>query len=272
MKILGIAGKKNSGKNTLSNFLHGYQLRANNLIEDFSMDEGGKLHVTYEGGKSGLLDVERQDPQFAIWASAGMWPYVKSYAFAHPLKEMCINLFGIPRECLYGTDEQKNTVMPHLLWENMPGVISTNKLQTSSLQSSYEWGINELIGDIKNLGFILHEPGPMTARQFMQFLGTEVMRKMYSPVWTNRCLTQINDEESALAIITDVRFDNEAEAILAADGKVIQLTRGITGDGHDSEKGVSSHLVSSVLDNANLDLVDTCQNLLNIIEGYGWQD
>lgn len=247
MKILGIAGRKNSGKNTLANFLHGYQLRANNLIEDFSMDESGKLHVTYEGGKSGMLDVERQDPQFAIWASAGMWPYVKSYAFAHPLKEICINLFGIPRECLYGTDEQKNTIVPYLLWENM--VFSRD----------YD-------------GEFADNVGPMTARQFMQYLGTENYRKMYSPVWTNRCLNLIKDEESALAIITDVRFDNEAEAILAAGGKVIQLTRGITGDGHTSEKGVSSHLISSVLDNANLDLVDTCQNLLQIIEGYGWQD
>lgn len=271
MKILGISGLKGSGKNTLSNFLHGYQLRANNLIEDFLMDEGGKLHVTYEGGKSGLLDVERQDPQFAIWASAGMWPYVKSYAFAHPLKEMCVNLFNIPRECLYGTDEQKNTIMQHLLWENMPGVTS---LLYNEWISIFDSNYNEIMIEdaLKLLGLVWHEPGPMTAREFMQFLGTEVMRKIYAPVWTNRCLNLINDEESALAIITDVRFDNEAEAILAAGGKVIQLTRGITGDGHDSEKGVSPHLVSSVLDNANLDLVDTCQNLLNIIEGYGWQD
>jgi hypothetical protein len=266
MRILGISGKKGSGKNTLSNFLHGFQLRANNLVEDFSMDEGGKLHVTYEGGKSGLLDVERQDPQFAIWASAGMWPYVKSYAFAHPLKEMCINLFGIPRECLYGTDEQKNTVMEHLLWENMPGVLPIFK----------DVEYDEVYGNLCAYGLeervVFHEPGPMTAREFMQFLGTEVMRKIYAPLWTNRCLSLINDEESALAIITDVRFDNEAEAILGAGGKVIKLTRGITGDGHDSEKGISPHLISNVLDNANLDLVDTCQNLLQIIESYGWQD
>jgi len=265
MKILAFAGLKGSGKNTLANFLHGYQLRANNLIEDFSLDVGGKLHVTYEGGKSGMLDVERQDPQFAIWASTGLWPYVKSYAFAHPLKDMCESLFDIPRECLYGTDEQKNTVVEHLLWENMPGVITPEKYQELTREAT-------ALFRLPDSSFIIHSPGPMTAREFMQFAGTGIFRKMYSPIWTKRCLNLIKDEESALAIVTDLRFDNEAEAILEAGGKIIQLSRGIGGDGHSSEKGVSSGLVNNTLDNVSLDLVDTCQQVLNIIESYGWQD
>lgn len=262
MRILGINGLIGSGKNTLCNFMHGYQLRANNLIQNFSLDIDGKLHVAYDEGKEGMLDVERNDPQFALWAVTGLWPYVKSYAFAHALKDICENLFEIPRECLYGTDQEKNAIIPNLLWENIPGIYTNKKMYDLSVEANPE---------LKSI-LCFHDPGPMTAREFMQFFGTEVMRKIYSPIWVNRCIRLIKEEESALAIITDVRFDNEAEAILGAGGKVVQLTRTTKTDGHTSEKGISPALVSTVLDNANMDLVDSCQQLLNIIDSYGWTE
>jgi hypothetical protein len=271
MRILGIAGRKKSGKNTLGNFLHGYQMRANDLITDFELDDDGKLYIHYtENDKpiKGLLDTERTDAAFALWATTGIWPYVKGYSFAANLKEICLKLFDVPREALYGTDDQKNQIVPHLLWENMPGITTESTPQdltpeeiASKLNKYYEKVLS---------GVIYHKPGPMTGREFMQYLGTENFRRMYAPVWTKSLMDQIKDEGSALSVITDVRFDNEAEAILAEGGKIIQLTRGLS-DTHTSEKGLSPGLATDVLDNANLDLVDTCHGLLRIIESYGWQ-
>lgn len=38
-----------------------------------------------------------------------------------------------------------------------------------------------------------HAAGPMTAREFMQYFGTEVMRKMYEPIWVNSCIKKYKE-------------------------------------------------------------------------------
>lgn len=265
MRILGFAGPKNSGKNTLSNFLHGYQMRANELIDDFTIDSEGKLYVQYSGEnnskQTGLLDVQRSDANFALWATRGMWPYVKNYAFGDALKEICIGMFEVPRKLAYGSDEDKNTIVPHLLWENMPGVYTDEKMYKLTVEAN---------PDISKI-LIYHKAGSMTIREFLQYVGTDLFRRMWYPVWTNHLMKQIKDEESALSIITDVRFDNEATDIINNGGKVIRLTKKKSDDKHDSEAGISDNLVSNVLDNTSQDLAETCQNLLNIVGSYGWQ-
>ena len=145
-----------------------------------------------------------------------MWPHVKLYSFADSLKWICRELFDIPEECVWGTDEQKNQVQKHLRWENMPGSDMT---------------------------------GPMTARQFMQYLGTDIMRKMYEPVWVKSCLKKIQREQSELAILADVRFPNEAKAIEDAGGKVVRLTRQVFDDNHSSEVALDDYPFTDYIDN-----------------------
>ena len=55
--------------------------------------------------------------------------------------------------------------------------------------------------------------GPMTAREFMQFFGTDIMRNIYEPIWIKSTIKKIQREQSELAIIADVRFPNEADVI-----------------------------------------------------------
>ena len=116
-KILAFSGKKQSGKNTLCNFMHGYFLKANNIINAFDLTTEGDLIVETlvrfeDGDKMHLvpMDVTRTDIEFAIWAMDSVWPYIKHYAFATALKEVLIGLFEAPRENMYGTDEQKNAL------------------------------------------------------------------------------------------------------------------------------------------------------------------
>lgn len=225
--ILGISGRKQAGKNTTANILHGIVLKREGFIKDWNIGSNGELLVDSDGW--GEFDVTRKDPEFVSWADHSMWPFVKIYSFADELKRICIELFDIPFECVYGTDEQKNQVQEHLLWENMPGWTSDECCMSGST--------------------FYHESGPMTAREFMQFCGTDVMRKMYEPIWVNSCIKKIQQEQSALAIIADVRFPNEAKAIEQAGGFVARLTRQVFDDNHSSEVALDDYPFKYIIEN-----------------------
>lgn len=221
--ILGISGRKQAGKNTTANILHGIVLKEQGFINDWNISQNGSLQVDGAGGW-GEFWVERKDEQFVTWADNNMWPYVKLYSFADNLKAICMDLFNIPFRCLYGTDEEKNQPQEHLLWENLPGLALSR--------------------------------GPMTAREFMQFLGTDIMRKMYEPVWVNSCIKKIQREQSGLAIIADVRFPNEAKAIEEAGGKVVRLTRSVHEDNHSSELALDNYPFTDYIDNQSESIED----------------
>ena len=266
--IIVLCGKKNSGKNTLCNFLHGYQLKCYGIINDFYLDENGKLIINtktldenmQEVNADMMIDVTRTDLDFGEWAAYNVWPFIKHYAFASSLKEIAEKLFDIPREYLHGTDEQKNQIVPHLLWENMPGVYT----------DKYDF-INANTHPVE-CGFIYHEPGPMTAREFMQFFGTEVMRKMYDNIWINRTIKDIETEGPQIAVISDCRFKNEAVALKQIGAKLVYLDRTISNsDGHSSENGFDDfNDFDLVIPNSTMTTLDTCKALLEGIRSWDW--
>lgn len=283
--IIALCGKKSSGKNTLCNFLHGYQLKCYGIINDFYLDEKGGLVINaktldenmQEFNADMMIDVTRTDLEFGEWAAYNVWPFIKHYAFASSLKEIAEKLFNIPRECLYGTDDQKNRVMPHLLWENMPGVI------THKMVSSFMTGINTPIKTANDyieydkdftdvFKFIIHKPGPMTAREFMQFFGTEIMRKMYDNIWINRTIKDIETEGPQIAIISDCRFKNEAVALKQIGAKLVYLDRSVSAsDSHSSENGFDDFTdFDLVIPNSNMTVLDTCKALLEGIRSWDW--
>ena len=215
--ILGISGHKQAGKNTTANILHGIILKEQGFIKDWNISQKGHLQVAGEGGW-GEFWIERKDEQFVTWADNNMWPYVKLYSFADNLKAICMDLFNIPFRCLYGTDEEKNQIQEHLLWENMQTTFPINH-------------------------------GPMTAREFMQHFGSDVCRNIYEPIWVQSCLNKIKKEQSELAIIADVRFPNEVKAIEQAGGKVVRLTRNVHEDNHSSEVALDDYPFTDYIDN-----------------------
>lgn len=247
-QILAFSGKKQSGKNTLCNFLHGYQLRSFGIIDGFDITPSGELIVDTlirdEYGKEkkgkGAIDITRMDIEFAIWAMDNVWPFVKHYAFATALKEILIGLFEIPKEMVYGTDEQKDQFTQYK-WENMP---------------------------VKVKG----KSGFMTGREFMQYFGTDICREMYSDIWTNRTIKDIVQEESKFSIISDARFENEIEAVQKSGGKVIRLTRSVKGkDIHKSELALDNYAgFDAVIDNQNMTIEESCQHLVQLIDEWGW--
>ena len=246
-RILAFAGKKQSGKNSCCSFLHGYQMRSYKLVDSFDLTTDGHLvidstSVGADGEKKttkGAIDVTRTDLEFGMWAAENMWPFIKHYSFASALKEIAAGLFGLTKSQCYGTDLDKNS-LTWLRWESLPG---------------YE-------GD---------KEGRMTAREFLQYFGTDICRQIHPDIWTDRTLKNIREEESLLAVISDCRFPNESEAVQRAGGKVIRLTRGDdTNDLHSSESSVDDIEYDAIIDNKELTLAETNVKVLSLLEEWGW--
>jgi len=100
--------------------------------------------------------------------------------------------------------------------------------------------------------------GGRTVRELYQTLGTDWGRNMIHPnIWVQlgaeRLRSLLGDvEEGAIQgiVIDDLRFDNEAQLIRAFGGIVVQVHRpGVHAMAHESEAGISPHLVDIDLDN-----------------------
>ena len=251
-KILGLSGVKQSGKTTSMNFLYGYQMRINDVIQKFLMDNNGNLLVNAvmvdEQGKEkeevGILDVERRDQDFIDYAATAIWPYVKSFSFAAPLKIIAIELFGLSEDQCYGTNEDKNS-LTNIKVKNMSSVISLDRDLT---EETY-----------------------LTAREFLQHFGTDICRRLKSNVWVESCINRILQSGTELAIVPDVRFPNEAKAIKKAGGKVIRFTRSPHDDVHASETALQDYDgFDCVIDNANMSIDETNKAILLQLREWEW--
>ena len=95
-------------------------------------------------------------------------------------------------------------------------------------------------------------------RQLLQTLGTEWGRGTVHPeIWIRIAMERAGKWlEFNSVVITDVRFDNEAQAIVDAGGEVWCVTRPgwrclvDAAAAHSSEAGVSDHLIARTIDNS----------------------
>lgn len=229
-KIIGLSGKKQSGKNTAANYIIGLWLKAVGVADDFSIDDKGCL-VTQSDGYQSYFDILKCNEEFK---KEYLDDFIRIYSFADILKKsVCIDILGLSYEQCFGTDEEKNT-LTHLKWENMPGVYTNDEMYQLSLEANPE------LEDV----LIYHKPGFMTAREVMQFIGTEIFRKMYGNVWVDATIRAIEKDRPVMAVITDTRFINEVEGVQKYGGKVVRLTR-------DIYKGQDQHQSETALDNFN---------------------
>lgn len=239
-KIIGISGRKQSGKNTVANYINGEVLKSKGLIEDFRLNKDGQLEILTTNEKEekgwGIFDVLRKDDVFVEYAEHNMWPFIKVYHFADYLKQICVDLFDLKPEQVYGTDEDKNTLTPHLA-------------EGTTLQG-------------KNVLDNVH----MTAREFLQYLGTDVMRRIKDAVWVDATINLINKEQPSIAVIPDVRFKNEVQAIHKAGGKVVRLDRNLLDSDHVCESSLDRHKFNwdhfdLIINNNNMTLDELCSKL-----------
>ena len=231
-KILGFAGKKQSGKNTCCNFLQMLKFHEYGVCKNASLNEQGQILVSDLFGEkvSGSDWIPITEEYVDISQLLESFRPCKIYAFADVLKEFAVDVLGLEYNQVYGTNEEKNSPT-HLLWENMP--TGNNK-------------------------------GPMTGREVLQYFGSDICRKMYENIWFDACIRRIRKDNPELALISDVRFSNEISGVQKEGGIVFGLPRDIVNgkDTHSSEQ-VDLSLCDYVLPEGNIDT--TTKTLYKII-------
>ena len=95
-------------------------------------------------------------------------------------------------------------------------------------------------------------------RELLQLLGTEFGRNMIDPdIWVRAAMQRADSmlEAGLRVVVTDVRFDNEAEAIQEAGGVVFMVTRpdvtvlNLMTAAHASERGIMSEHILLTIEN-----------------------
>jgi hypothetical protein len=208
--ILGFSGRKQSGKSTTGNFIISVKLAELGISNKIDIDIEGRIVVSDLFGDTnyaGVLDTSVRNNDYMLKKLyETLDPYVKIYSFADPLKQdICMNILGLTYEQCYGSDDEKNKPT-ELTW---PG--SENK---------------------------------MSSRDIMQYVGTDIFRKMKPDVWVSATINKIQKEKPEIALITDCRFPNEVSSIKNAGGLVMRLTRNPYN---------SDHLSETILDQSNYD-------------------
>ena len=138
------------------------------------------------------------------------------------------------------------------------------------LELTYEqcYGKDE---DKNTLTNIEWEGNKLTAREVMQFVGTDLFRKMKTDVWANATIQKIQREQPKIAIIADCRFPNEVEAVKNAGGIVIKLNRDLYRSNHASEialdeKNYDSSNFDLVIYNEDINIPQQNQIVLNFLQ------
>lgn len=261
-KIIGFAGRKQSGKNTSCNYIMAIQLCKMGVCKQASLDNHGNIIVSdIFGDKVSGLDWIPITPEFIDTKLLfDNFNTCKIYAFADPLKEFCINVLGLSYQQVYGTDTDKNSYT-HLRWENMPGVIDPD-LYDSCSKNHHGAALKEFVKR-----FYPHGPGLMTAREVLQFVGTEIFRNMYQTVWIDALIRRIRKDKPDIALICDVRFDDEILALQEENAVVIGLLRDVHNSqgSHASEK-TNFDLCNYVIDNTNMDMNSLTQNIWGLVK------
>ncbi|MEO2157915.1 MAG: hypothetical protein ABGX31_01110 [bacterium] len=255
-QIIGFAGKKQSGKNTSCNFVMMMKMRERGISKAIRINENtGELEVqeVFDQSVPGMEWFPFREPYVnleGVYQSVG--PFCKIYALADSLKGIAINVLGLPEDKVYGTDEDKQT-KTHLLWENMPGVI-TPEIERAIFKRA-QGNIDPAL-----LGLIVHAAGQMTIRDVLQHMGTEIFRKMYETVWFDTMMRRIEEDKPEIALVCDARFDNELILLKESGAIVIGLRRDIfqSKDTHSSEQ-INFDLCSTVLENGELTIDEQCE-------------
>ena len=247
--IIGIAGTKGSGKDTVANMI--------NYI--FAK---GVTNATYAN--------------YVLMAKKTQ--YTKSdriIHFADVPKKIISLMFGIPidklndrkykDEMFYnlnsGTFLEPMTVALDVIKDSKYAIIDIDYLKSYSLAKAIKHNIGK-IPIIK-------------VRTLLQYIGTEIGRKqLFDDIWVKRCIANAVDvaEARRLCVIADVRFANEANAIsnISNDylyGGVIVLKRNINDScEHESENidftGDFEIVNSGTLITLFYEVLDICQKII----------
>lgn len=245
-KIIAFSGRKKSGKTTAAHFVYGLYLAGTGRFKDIGISNDGLLEVVKQDGSLVVFDLQKYylgigdiDPEIMDTINM-ITPTVKVYSFADPLKaDICMNVLGLSYEQCY--DENGKNELTHLRWADMPGLKSKKD-----------------------------RPEFMTGREVMEYVGTDIFRKIYLKSWSQGTINKIKRDSPQIAIIMDTRFPDEVSPVQENNGIVIRLTRNPENSDSEPESALDKDKFDwdkfdYIIDNENLNIGEQCDTLYPII-------
>ena len=223
--IVGVKGTKGSGKDTVADMIR-YIMAAGTTQASYDN------YVRFTKNRDSELDV----------------PILH---FADKLKDDLSIIFGINREC-FDSQEYKDEKYFHFrtrsfktdknIKEYMIPDITLEDLKTNSLARWIE---------------SFKEDCVIKLRTLMQYYGTEIMRNnIGANVWVHSTINKAIQHRDyyGFAVIADVRFVNEWQAVRNVGGKIVHVIRGKLEDKveHSSEYITSNSTDYEIENNGNL--------------------
>lgn len=208
INIIGVSGRKQSGKTTLCGFLEFfYTVNSSESTES-----------------------------------------INTYSFADALKkDICVGVLGLTEDQVNGTDEQKNSLTEYR-WDNLPlDIRLAYSNEKQDVLMGAEASSPSAEPELYYEKYTKPRFGQMTAREVMQVVGTDIFRKMFSDnIWVNSVFNRIQQDKPKIALIADVRFTSEVNAIIDRGGSIIRLERKAYPDSHVSEIDLDNYDFASL--------------------------
>ena len=223
--IVGVKGTKGSGKDAVADMIR-YIMAAGTTQASYDN------YIWFTKNRDGELDV----------------PILH---FADKIKDDLSFIFGINRECFDNSDYKDNKYycfkLKAFLTEKMLKEVPRVEITLGDLQENTLTKWRESYGDTCVIKL----------RTLMQYYGTEVMRNhIGKEVWVNSTINKAIQHRDyyGFAVIADVRFVNEWQAVKNVGGKIIHVVRGRLEDKveHSSEYITSSSSDYEIENNGNL--------------------
>ena len=177
------------------------------------------------------------------------------------------NIIGITGNKGHGKDTAANTIKLFLGKDTQIfSFAKPLKIAVSTL-----FNINENYFEDQQLKELpLSDWDDKTPRQLLQWLGTDVLRKYDTDIFIKNMEKRIENTKNDI-IVSDVRFDNEANLIHRLGGKIIQIDSterlGRCNDSHITEYGINPGLRDITVYN-NSDKVNLEMELFKIVNEF----
>lgn len=190
--LVVIFGKKQSGKSTLATAIYGYYLTNKGVIPNANFTEDGTMSVEYDKNtKEGIVfDIDTDDNEIKHWYSGVVWPHICHVSFADALKETAINLFGLDRKKIYGSNEDKDSPT-HIKW------VSIKKFLSEESQKRFTYKSSDRI----------------SYRHFLEIFGSDICRALDDECHVRSAWDELNRINPEVGIVPDGRFPNELEFV-----------------------------------------------------------
>lgn len=173
-------------------------------------------------------------------------------SFAGPLKRVCVqflNCAGIEED---QREEEREFLILHKNLSKAAGELG--------IHPSLFYEFQERFFDVFSPYLIVmddtYSKYNVSYRKILQLFGTDVCRYFKDYLWIEMAEKKMQDciDLGKNVVITDVRFDNEAEAIKSLGGKVLRVVRdGCKEDGHSSERGVNDRWIDNKIHNTTFE-------------------